>query len=55
MIGKQKVAIFTGSAGFIGYHISLRLLEKGWRIIGIDCIGNKGWVFNNNLIRIYLY
>ena len=30
----------TGAAGFIGYHISQRLLDEGWRIVGLDCMSN---------------
>ena len=30
----------TGSAGFIGYHISNRLLEEGWRVVGLDCMSD---------------
>ena len=33
--GKQVVAV-TGSAGFIGFHLSKRLLEMGYGVIGID-------------------
>jgi len=29
--------VVTGSAGFIGSHLSERLLEKGHRVIGVDC------------------
>ena len=36
----NKVALITGAAGFIGYHISKRLLDAGWRVIGVDCISN---------------
>jgi UDP-glucuronate 4-epimerase len=36
----HKVALVTGSAGFIGYHISQRLLDEGWNVIGIDCISD---------------
>ena len=32
----KKIAIVTGSAGFIGFHISKRLLDEGWNVIGID-------------------
>ena len=34
----QKVAIVTGSAGFIGYHVSKKLLDEGWKVIGVDCL-----------------
>lgn len=30
----------TGAAGFIGFHVSKRLLDKGWRVIGIDCMSD---------------
>ncbi len=28
--------LITGAAGFIGYHLSRRLLEQGIRVVGID-------------------
>ena len=31
-------ALVTGSAGFIGYHLSRRLLDEGVRVIGLDAI-----------------
>jgi len=37
---KQKIALVTGSAGFIGFHISKRLLDEGWRVIGLDCMSD---------------
>ena len=37
---KQKTALVTGSSGFIGFHISKRLLDKGWRVIGLDCMSD---------------
>ena len=37
---KQKTALVTGAAGFIGFHISKRLLDEGWRIIGVDCMSD---------------
>ena len=37
---KKKIAIVTGSAGFIGYHITRKLLEDNWRVIGVDCLSN---------------
>lgn len=39
-MGKQKTVLVTGAAGFIGYHISARLLDEGWRVVGLDCISD---------------
>ena len=36
----MKKAFVTGSAGFIGFHISKRLLENGWQVLGIDGLTN---------------
>ena len=30
--------LVTGAAGFIGYHTSLRLLERGDKVVGVDCL-----------------
>jgi UDP-glucuronate 4-epimerase len=37
---KRKTALVTGAAGFIGYHISKRLLDDGWRVVGLDCMSD---------------
>lgn len=34
----QRTALVTGSSGFIGYHLSARLLADGWRVVGIDAL-----------------
>ena len=34
-VSQKKVALVTGAAGFIGFHISKRLLDEGWRVIGL--------------------
>ncbi|MBZ9933286.1 NAD-dependent epimerase/dehydratase family protein, partial [Mesorhizobium sp. BR1-1-5] len=35
----MKVLV-TGAAGFIGYHVARRLLERGDEVIGIDSIND---------------
>jgi UDP-glucuronate 4-epimerase len=35
-----KCALVTGSAGFIGYHVSAAMLSKGWRVIGFDSMSD---------------
>ena len=32
----QTLILVTGAAGFIGYHVSKRLLERGDRVVGLD-------------------
>lgn len=34
-MGKQKVALVTGANGFIGSHLSCKLVEKGLKVIGL--------------------
>ena len=36
----MKTALVTGSAGFIGYHVSARLLQLGWRVVGLDAFSD---------------
>ena len=37
-LGAMKTALVTGSAGFIGFHVSTALLRAGWRVIGLDSL-----------------
>lgn len=32
--------LVTGAAGFIGYHLSKRLLSRGGKVIGVDCVND---------------
>ncbi|WP_245841090.1 NAD-dependent epimerase/dehydratase family protein [Puniceibacterium sediminis] len=32
----QKTVLVTGAAGFIGYHLCRRLIDDGFRVVGID-------------------
>ena len=32
----SKIYLITGGAGFIGFHLSKRLLEQGARVVGFD-------------------
>ncbi|PTX57835.1 UDP-glucuronate 4-epimerase [Litoreibacter ponti] len=40
MAQETRTALVTGSAGFIGYHISARLLADGFKVIGFDGISD---------------
>lgn len=33
---KGEQVLITGAAGFIGFHLSLRLVEKGYQVLGVD-------------------
>lgn len=39
-LSKDKTILITGAAGFIGYHLSKLLLEKGLTIYGYDSIND---------------
>ena len=35
----EKIRV-TGAAGFIGFHLSKRFLERGDEVIGLDSVNN---------------
>ena len=39
-LDKQKKVLITGAAGFIGFHLSKRLLEQGMTVIGLDNVND---------------
>jgi UDP-glucuronate 4-epimerase len=48
---REKTILVTGAAGFIGYHVSRRLLETGHRVVGLD---NLNPYYDANLKRARL-
>ncbi|WP_321338361.1 NAD-dependent epimerase/dehydratase family protein [Breoghania sp.] len=36
----RKTVLVTGSSGFIGYFLCKKLLDDGFRVIGIDCLSD---------------
>lgn len=40
MVGTQSPILVTGAAGFIGFHVAMRLLERGDQVIGLDNIND---------------
>lgn len=36
--GQKQTVLVTGHAGFIGFHVAKALLERGDKVIGLDCV-----------------
>ena len=34
----EGVHLITGTAGFIGFHLAMRLMKEGRTVVGIDCV-----------------
>ena len=47
----MDTVLVTGAAGFIGFHVSLRLLEMGYKVVGIDNL-NDYYDVNLKLARL---
>ena len=37
---KNNTILVTGAAGFIGYHLTERLVKDGWNVIGMDAVND---------------
>ena len=37
---KSEVILVTGDAGFIGFHLSKKLLDQGKTVVGVDCLND---------------
>ena len=50
----MRKILVTGAAGFIGSHLSERLIDGGWRVVGIDnfCDFYPRSVKQNNLTTL---
>jgi len=65
--GDKRVAVVTGAAGFLGSHLTDRLLADGYRVIGIDNLltgntrnidhlaGNKDYHFIEHDVTNFIY
>ena len=51
MRDSNKIILLTGAAGFIGFHLTQRLLNDGWNVIGYDNI-NDYYDINMKLSRL---
>ena len=40
MAETQSPILVTGAAGFIGFHVAMRLLDRGDQVIGLDNIND---------------
>ena len=47
----KKIYLVTGASGFIGFHLSLKILSKGFKVIGVDNLNNY---YDTNLKKIEL-
>lgn len=49
----MKVVLVTGAAGFIGSHLSEKLLDRGYQVTGIDYMGEPNeWIKEKNIADI---
>ena len=39
----EKTVLVTGGAGFIGYHLTKKLLNDGYRIVSVDNMNDSNF------------
>ena len=49
----DKKVIVTGCSGFIGFHLTSTLLDKGYEVIGIDSL-NDAYDVNLKKFRLLI-
>ena len=47
----KETILITGAAGFIGFHLSKRLISEGYHVVGLDNL-NKYYDVNLKLSRL---
>ena len=47
----DTIILVTGSCGFIGFHLTSKLLKIGYKVIGIDNLND--YIYNSSFKKLY--
>jgi nucleoside-diphosphate-sugar epimerase len=50
MVDCRAMILVTGPAGFIGYHVSRKLLERGDEVLGLDKLNDDYEKFSRSML-----
>ena len=50
----MKKILITGACGFIGFHLSKKLCEVGYRVIGVDNLQNLNKKLQQDRLKILM-